>query len=89
MRWRPQFPTCRASSSLPRTRLFADLEATGWLRVLLLLAAFVGFGYGCERVFRLATAGVPRAAHGLTAWIRRPRVGGRRWRACSTGSPWC
>ena len=36
-------------------RLFADLELIGWLRVLLLLAAFVGFGYGCERIFRLAT----------------------------------
>ena len=37
-------------------RLFADLEATGWLRVLLLLAAFVGFGYGCEWLFWRATA---------------------------------
>ena len=56
MPWRRQFPTCRGELVAAEARLFADLESTGWLRVLLLLAVFVGFGYGCERVFRLATA---------------------------------
>ena len=55
-RWPRQFPTCRSELVAAEARLFADLEATGWLRVLLLLAAFVGLGYGCERVFWLATA---------------------------------
>ncbi len=37
-------------------RVFAELEATGWTRVLLLLALFVGLGLACERLFALATA---------------------------------
>ena len=36
-------------------RLFADLEATGWVRVGLLLAVFLGLGYGCEWLFWRAT----------------------------------
>jgi small-conductance mechanosensitive channel len=39
-----------------QARVSADLESAGWLRVLLLTAAFVGFGYGCQWVFWLATA---------------------------------
>jgi small-conductance mechanosensitive channel len=41
-------------------RLVGELEATGWLRVLLLLALFVGLGYGCERLFGLTAAGLRR-----------------------------
>ena len=48
-------PDLPAELHAAETRLFADLESTGWMRVLLLLIAFVGFGYGCERALRGAT----------------------------------
>ncbi len=57
-------------------RLFADLEASGWVRVLLLLVAFVGLGYGCERLFWRATTALRAriAASPLDAPRARVRV---------------
>ena len=70
------------------SRLFADLEATGWLRVLLLLTAFLGLGYGCERLFWRVTGEIPPRRSWPRRWIGR--VYGHRQRSpvWATAWPW-
>ena len=41
-----------------KARLFVDLQATGWLEVLLLLAVFLGLGYSCDRLFWRTTKAI-------------------------------
>ena len=49
----PQMP---ADLLAAEQRLVAELEASGWLRVLLLLALFIGLGVVCEQLFNRAAA---------------------------------
>ena len=48
----PALPSALAAAD---ARVFADLQETGWLRVLLLLSVFVGLGWACEQLFRRTT----------------------------------